>query len=314
MTDSFTLSPVCAFDVFGDRALPLQDGWPAATGPGLYRWIHLDLTRAPSHRWVTEHLPEIAAGALLQSETRPRFDADEKGSVVNLRGVNMNAGSQAEDMVSLRLWVTEGCIVSARLRKVFAVDDLRREFEAGTPPGSIGGFLVRLARGLTDRIETVSLALEDAVDALEEGGPGDIVQLRQKVIKLRRYVGPQREALEDMAQTGHRVFDPLRRGRMREIANRASRIVEELDATRDRLVALQDHQEALAQARLARNNYLLAIVAAIFLPLGFLTGLFGVNVGGMPGAEADWAFGVLTLGLAALGGGLVLLFKFLRWF
>ncbi len=36
--------------------------------------------------------------------------------------------------------------------------------------------------------------------------------------------------------------------------------------------------------------YLLSVITAIFLPLGFLTGLFGINLGGMPGAEYKWGF------------------------
>ena len=35
---------------------------------------------------------------------------------------------------------------------------------------------------------------------------------------------------------------------------------------------------------------ILAVVAAVFLPLGLLTGLLGINVGGIPGAQTDWAF------------------------
>jgi zinc transporter len=44
--------------------------------------------------------------------------------------------------------------------------------------------------------------------------------------------------------------------------------------------------------------YLLSIVAAVFLPLGLLTGFLGINVGGIPGAENTWAFGIVTLFLA----------------
>ena len=45
------------------------------------------------------------------------------------------------------------------------------------------------------------------------------------------------------------------------------------------------------------------IVATVFLPLGFVTGLLGVNVGGIPGTDSAWAFTILCLivgGLTAL--------------
>ena len=308
------LAPICAFDVTGGVATPVTESWPAPQGAGDYRWLHLDLTRGGTGDWVAAHLPEIAAGALMQAETRPRFDLEDTGLLLNLRGVNLNPGAEAEDMVSLRLWVSDGTIVSARLRRVFAVDDLREMLESGEAPQTIGGFLVRLAKGLTDRIEAVSLTLEDKVDALEDGGTDEIAPLRQKVIKLARYVGPQRAALDSLVEVETLYLDAQRRSRMREVANRATRIVEELDAMRERLVALQDHRDAEAQAKLTHNNYLLAIVAAIFLPLGFLTGLFGVNVGGMPGVESSVAFAVLSVALIGIGALLALALKLWRWF
>ena len=314
MKSTGDLVPICAFDVTGGVATPVTESWPAPQGAGDYRWLHLDLTRGGTGDWVAAHLPEIAAAALMQAETRPRFDLEDTGLLLNLRGVNLNPGAEAEDMVSLRLWVSDGTIVSARLRRVFAVDDLREMLESGEAPQTIGGFLVRLAKGLTDRIEAVSLTLEDKVDALEDGGTDEIAPLRQKVIKLARYVGPQRAALDSLVEVETLYLDAQRRSRMREVANRATRIVEELDAMRERLVALQDHRDAEAQAKLTHNNYLLAIVAAIFLPLGFLTGLFGVNVGGMPGVESSVAFAVLSVALIGIGALLALALKLWRWF
>jgi zinc transporter len=46
--------------------------------------------------------------------------------------------------------------------------------------------------------------------------------------------------------------------------------------------------------------YWLSIVATVFLPIGFVTGLLGVNVGGIPGAETPWAFAGLVAALAIL--------------
>jgi zinc transporter len=63
-----------------------------------------------------------------------------------------------------------------------------------------------------------------------------------------------------------------------------------------------------------QRMYVLSIVAAIFLPLGFLTGLFGINVGGIPGAEYRFAFWVFILILAILVGMQFLVFRKNRWF
>lgn len=158
--------------------------------------------------WLAAHLPPMAADALTQPETRPRATPLGDGPIVNLRGVNLNPGAVAEDMVSIRLWVAADLVVSVRIRRLFWVDELRRAAEAGRAPAGPGDFLAALAEALTDRIESISLALEDATDTLEETildrdeteGCDALAPLRRKMIRLRRFVGPQREALSRLAE------------------------------------------------------------------------------------------------------------------
>ena len=51
-----------------------------------------------------------------------------------------------------------------------------------------------------------------------------------------------------------------------------------------------------------QNTYLFSVIAAIFLPTSFLTGLLGVNVGGIPGTESPIAFGLFCAGLVLIFG------------
>lgn len=321
--NSKTINPIGAFIVDARGQVDvIQDPWPSITmvKDGAYRWLHFDLNDAGLATWLQEHLPPGAAGSLLQSETRPRCDMLDDGLILNLRGVNLNSGADPEDMVSLRLWVTGTLIVSVRRRKVWAVDDLRTQMVKGVAPASVGAFLFELANGLTRRIEKVSLDLEEQTDSLEErmidqpvGLSSDIAPVRLQVIKLRRFVRPQREALAELAATRLELIDKLNRSLLHETTNRSARSVEELDSTRDRLAAIQEHVDAVNAAAIGRNGYLLSLVAAIFLPLGFLTGLFGVNVDGMPGTDWPYAFLTLSITTIVIAVLLFLLFRFSKW-
>ena len=133
------------------------------------------------------------------------------------------------------------------------------------------------------------------------------------MIKLRRFVRPQNEALAELSAGEVYPLEAECNGFLQETSNRTKRIVEEMDATSDRLQALQDHADLLHASALGRNSYVLSIVAAIFLPLGFLTGLFGINVGGMPGVEAAYGFWLVTASSILLGVVLFLVFRFLKW-
>lgn len=313
-----TPTPVCAFDIADDgTAVPCGIDDPQAGG---WRWVHLDLADDALAEWLTGQVPEAVAKALLLPETRPRFDALTEGTLINLRGVNLNDGADPEDMVALRIWATPTRLMTLRRRRIMAVDELRLQADAGRAPTTPAAFLSKVAEGLTVRIETVSLALEDRVDALEDAiladeaiDRQDVLDLRQTLIKLKRFIGPQKDALFDFARATGSILDEQTAPHVLETANRAARTVEALETERDRMAALQDHLDAKAAATLGRNGYVLSVIAAIFLPLGFLTGLFGVNVAGMPGMDTPWAFGALCVASVALGLVLYLLFRALKW-
>lgn len=318
MTDQPT--PICAFDIHADGiATDVTDD--ALQGGAAYRWRHYELSDEKLPNWLNAHLPAIPAGALMQLETRPRCDRYNDGLILNLRGVNMNTGADNEDMISLRMWVVKDAIVTVRIRKVFAVDDIRQACAESNAPVSIAKFLAHLVEGMTDRIETTMLEEETATDIIEEcvlaaeamDKVEDFGALRRKIIKLRRYIGPQRDAVVKLATLDSPFLDDAARNALREPANRTTLVVEGLDSIRDRLTALQDHADTQTAARLGQNSYGLSVIAAVFLPLGFLTGLFGVNVGGMPGIEAPWAFAILSISMLVIAILAIWLLKKVNW-
>lgn len=285
-----------------------------------YIWLHFDVNDPAFESWALANLPTTVTKALVQSETRPRCDKAEGGLLLNLRGVNLNPGANPDDMVSLRAWVTEGLIVTARRRKIWAVDAIRQECETGKAPSNIAAFIAELTYSLTKRIESVSLDLVEATDMLEEDSLStaretstELATTRHSVIKLRRFVRPQTAAIAELADGKAWPLDAECAALLRETQNRALRTMEELDATADRLQAVQDHLEMQHTFALGRNSYVLSVVAAIFLPLGFVTGLFGINVGGMPGVASEYGFWIVTVGSAIVGVGLFILFRLLKW-
>jgi len=314
---------LCAFDVQPSGiADPVADPWPSITPAdgAAYRWLHFDLSAPELEAWALAHLPEIPARALLQAETRPRSDLYEGGLILNLRGVNLNPGADPDDMVSVRMWVTANLVISVRMRKTWALDTLREKAEQGKAPASAIQFVVNLTDTLIRRIEQFSYEMDEATDdveervlATEQHGNASIATLRQSVIKVRRFVAPQREALTHLASRDNPLHESGTASHFRETANRATRTVEELDATRERLTALQEYVLGHQELSQSRNGYVLSVVAAIFLPLGFLTGLFGVNVAGMPGTEAPWAFLILSAVSVLIGIALFVIFRLSKW-
>lgn len=96
--------------------------------------------------------------------------------------------------------------------------------------------------------------------------------------------------------------------------DRVIRYTEDLDSVRDRAVVTQKELVNRLSEQMNMRMYVLSLVAAIFLPLGFFTGLLGINVGGIPGAENHYAFFIFILMLVVLVILQIVIFKKKKWF
>lgn len=317
-----TLQPIHAFDILTTgEAVALEDIEAPEPANLAYRWIHLDLKTPGVRNWIEKRVDPVVALALTRQDTRPTVNPVDDGDIIILRGVNLNPESDPEDMVSIRLWVQPKRIISTRMRRLIAITAIREQIEAGNPPRTAADFVARLTAGLTERMDPVVAELSDRIDALEEqsvdrssGLRGELAEIRRTVIALRRYIAPQRDVLYRLAGDTSGLLDRTTQVRLRETSDQVMRMVEELDSVRDRCAILNDQLVDKRAEEMNTNMMVLSVVAAIFLPLGFLTGLLGINVGGMPGAEYVWAFYIVCGLCIVIGGGLTWYFRKRGWF
>ena len=77
---------------------------------------------------------------------------------------------------------------------------------------------------------------------------------------------------------------------LREAGERFSSVAEDLGAAEDRAKVLQDEFSAKLAEEANRNLFRLSIVTLIFLPMTLVTGIFGMNVAGLPGTHEALSF------------------------
>jgi zinc transporter len=307
----------------GGRRLEMADieSWTPEQG---VLWTHFDYSSEDAQQWLRSSagLEELVADALLTEETRPRATAIDDGLLLALRGINMNPGAEPDDMVAIRLWVDQKRIISTRERALFSVRDIAEQLDVGKGPVDAADLLVTLADRLVwritdtvDKCEDLVADLEDQV--LESGSKSlrlDLATLRRQAITLRRYLAPQRDAFVKLITEKIPWFDDGCRLKLREVSDRLIRNIEDLDAVRERAAVTQEELFSRLSDQMNTRMYVLSVVAAIFLPLGFLTGLLGINVGGIPGAENPWAFLMFLVFLVGIVVGQMLWFKHKGWF
>ena len=286
-------------------------------------WVHLDVNDAASRSWLSEHsdLEPAIVDALLAGETRPRSFSTSNGLLVVLRGVNTNPGEDPEDMVSVRIWIEQDRIVSTRRRRLLSIIDIQEMLRQGVGPKSSGDFLSVVVAKLADRIGDFIDDIENRVGTAEEKMVTEdqtqfrqlITRLRHQIASVRRFLAPQRDALDRLyRQPGEWLSEPDIRD-LRDEADRITRYIEDLDLAREQSMVLREEFLGLLAQEQNSRMYVLSVVAAIFLPLTFITGLLGMNVGGLPGLNSPLGFLASLVLMVVAAVGLLAFFRAKKW-
>ncbi|PHR65110.1 zinc transporter ZntB [Alcanivorax sp.] len=283
-------------------------------------WVHLDYTQPQSQQWLErQSIPPVVISALTAMETRPRATEVAGGLLVYLRGVNLHPGARPEDMIALRLWVGPQGMISTQKRTLLSLVTVQEELDAGEGAVGIPGLVARLVDQLIwrmeDVIENLESEVEDCALSIEETPTISLTprlsQIRRRSITLRRFFAPQREALARLQnETMFTGGDALL---LREAGDRLQRLLEDLDAAREHATLLQEEVFSVQNEAINDRMYLLAMISALFLPLGFLTGLFGINVGGLPGVEDPAGFWWFMAGIGVVSVGVLVWMRKRRW-
>ncbi|MEL6686949.1 MAG: zinc transporter ZntB [Pseudomonadota bacterium] len=263
-----------------------------------YSWYHFDRNDPATQALFTEDegVDSVATQTLLAADTRPRTIVRGRDVLINLRGVNLNEGADPEDMILLRFFIQSGRVISCNGKPLRAIGDMVERLQSQTVSKTPGGFMASFALALIERMTPTITGLNERVDELEEliesansasyeMARGKVADIRRKATLLRRYLAPQRDALTALSQQQLPWINADDQLRLRDAADQATRVAEELDAVRERCAVVKDQLTDIRAEEMNRNMMILSVVAAIFLPLGLISGMMGINVGGIPWVE-----------------------------
>ena len=303
--------------------LDLDNPTAHKSGNGIL-WLHMCAIH-PDTREFLDHemgLDHLVIDALLAAETRPRILIRKEGYMVIVRAMNLHKNENPEEMISLRIWIDGDRIITTRRRDIMAIEDIINFIEEDKGPKTSGEFLTMITNrvysrmepfidDLDDRVARVeeSLALPDVGEVSEDTG---IIRLRTAI--FRRYIVPQKVVLEVLIKGHISWLSEENIEHLVESHDRVTRYIETLNDIRDRAQIINDEIDKLNNVKLNATTYMFSVAATIFLPLSFLTGLMGINIGGMPGIDTTEAFWIFTIVCIIIVAFQVMIFKKLKWF
>lgn len=172
-------------------------------------------------------------------------------------------------------------------------------------------------------LESFSHMIDDLetriLEGLETGALDAMHQLRRDLTALRRSQWPAREALDKLMKGDGSPINKKVRAYLRDCLDHQLQINDSIEVLRENAIGLQELFLSLQGHRLNDVMKVLTIIATIFIPLSFFTGLYGMNFNtelspwNMPELNTRFGYPVLLLLLAGVAGGMVVFFKRRGW-
>ena len=280
-------------------------------------WIHLDLVHNRAKSWIGEQsrlLPPTAEEVFLSTETHQRLD-HSAGLVWGvshdlIRDVDRNSGE-----VGALYWiVAERFVITGRREAMRSTRLVAETLDGGESVAGTADLFELLVEFIIDDVTDAVVRLMDETDSVEdlvlsdsfEDAPSRIGAIRRTAVRLHRQLGGLHVLFRRFADGNSGRGAP---DMMRACAGRLLQRIDgphaDIQSVQDRARLLQDEMTARTATQTNRQLYTLSILTALFMPATFITGLFGINVKGLPWMEHE--LGAFFVALACICAALLTL-------
>jgi len=260
-----------------------------AAGP---LWLHFNLGDIRAQRWIEQWapIPDEARSILCQVDARVQVEVFPDGFLIVLGDLHHDFGADPEAVDNLRIYVDAHRMITSRHHPLRTSDRLRLELRRGHEIDKPIALFEHFVELLADTFRGVVVQLTDEVDDAEERVVGGryldqgttIARMRRLLVRLRRFIGADRTALGHLAGRLPAAFGAEERRRLREAIEALDAVAQDLELVHDRARLLQEEIAGRVGEATSRNLYILSIVTTLLLPVTLITGVFGMNVPGLP--------------------------------
>ena len=308
--------------IWGYRFAPGQPAQPISTDAvpeflaaqgettrGEFLWLHFSLSNQASERYLHRalSLPDAFFESLRSEVGSTRLELDAGSLVAVIHDVLFDSTFDASEVGTTSLCIQPRLLVSARLRPLRSVDQLRASVRAGHAFRSPVELLAHLLRDQADVLGDILRKSTRRVDSIEDkllanrisSDRKELSALRRSLVRLQRLLAPEPTALFRLLSRppewiSRDVQD------LQQAAEEFSTAIGDSAALVERVKLIQEELAALVNEQTGRSLFVLTVVTVMALPINLIAGLFGMNVGGIPLSENGHGFLVIVTCLILL--------------
>lgn len=263
-------------------------------------WLHFNLadTRAVNRIASQGELPAAARQLFAEVDNHIRCERVDDGLLLVIGDLHHEFDGDPERFGVLRLYIDGHRIITGRHHPLKSLDHLRRQLLDGlviaTPLALMLQLLDDIAETIAAVVAQLNVLVDDAEDEILAGHMHEqrqeLGRVRRLLARLRRHVNAGRMALSGAVSVSPPWCDERGAAELRSAVLRLEAIVQDVELVQERARLLQEEIAGRMGEATNRNLFVLSIVTVVLLPINLITGIFGMNVGGLPFATDGAGF------------------------
>lgn len=273
---------------------------------GQFIWLHFHDTERVLHGWPARllKLPAAFTDTLKEGARSTRIAYDSRGLTAVLNDVEYGGDGRKQSLTVATLWLYAGprYLLSVRSLALRSVEKLRTDVQAGETFETAMALLIRLLQEQQDVLAAMTRTAAEHSNKVEaillaerlpkRTGLGAI---RRELVRLRRLLAPEPAALFRLVNHPPHWMREEDVQLLRQSAEEFALTLSDIEGLQERIKLLQEEIANKVDAHTNRSVLVLTAVTVIALPINLLSGLFGMNISGMPWQHGTSGFTIVVV-------------------
>jgi len=262
---------------------------------------------------------------IVDTHQRPKFEEYEKGVILILKALNFDTVTKKIAIEQIGIYFRKGLLLTfqedhsdiflAVRQRIHVGKGKIRQREADYLAYALLDVLVDNYFYVLEQVEQEIETLEDNLLITPDASSKESIHyLKKEIIKIRKSVAPLREAISRFSKSESEFIEESTGVFIRDLHDHTIQVMDRIDTYRDILNGLQDLYLSEISFKMNQVMQVLTIITTIFVPLSFLTGLYGMNFDNIPELHHPNGYPLLLGFMFLVAAVLIFYFKKKNWF
>lgn len=261
---------------------------------------------------------------IMNTELRPSIEVSDKYIMVMLKMPHYISETGKLELEQISIIIAKDHVVTFQEIEADFFDQIRKRIrnKTGTIRNQKSDYLAyTIIDAIIDSyflvIEKIGDITEELEDELMQNPTAETMQtiqtLKRRMISLRKSIWPAREIIDFLGRDSTTLISKNTRTYLRDVYNHVIQVMDTIEGLRDVIGGMLDTYLSSVSNRMNEVMKTLTIIAAIFIPITFIAGIYGTNFVYVPELQWEYSYFAMLTAMGIITGIMLMWFKRKKW-